>query len=129
MNERYDQVLRASYDALLGELHSAADTGRGLADLRARLWEQPAEALTWQPAVTVQAGAAAHPTGPPGSGTLYLTVAEAASIIRVSKMTIYRLVHAGELEAVRVGRSFRIPERALYAYLASEAAELRRPPQ
>ena len=36
----------------------------------------------------------------------FLTVAEVASIMRVSKMTVYRLVHGGELPAVRVGRSF-----------------------
>lgn len=43
----------------------------------------------------------------------YLTVAEVADHIRVSKMTVYRLVHSGELEAVRVGRSFRVPEPAM----------------
>ena len=43
----------------------------------------------------------------------YLTVAEVADHIRVSKMTVYRLVHSGELEAVRVGRSFRVPEHAM----------------
>ena len=48
----------------------------------------------------------------------FLTVAEVASIMRVSKMTVYRLVHAGELPAVRVGRSFRVPEKAVNAYLA-----------
>src|SRR5689334_11225426 len=35
----------------------------------------------------------------------FLTVAEVASIMRVSKMTVYRMVHAGELPAIRVGRS------------------------
>ena len=47
------------------------------------------------------------------------TVAEVASIMRVSKMTVYRLVHGGELPAVRVGRSFRVPEDAVHAYLSS----------
>lgn len=47
----------------------------------------------------------------------FLTVAEAATIMRVSKMTIYRLVHSGELEAIRVGRTFRIPESAINQYL------------
>ena len=32
-------------------------------------------------------------------------------------MTVYRLVHAGELSAVRVGRSFRVPEQAVQEYL------------
>jgi excisionase family DNA binding protein len=47
----------------------------------------------------------------------YLTVAEVADHIRVSKMTVYRLVHSGELEAVRVGRSFRVPEHAMETLL------------
>jgi excisionase family DNA binding protein len=47
----------------------------------------------------------------------FLTVAEVAAIMRVSKMTVYRLVHSGEMPAVRVGRSFRVPEDAVDAYL------------
>jgi excisionase family DNA binding protein len=47
----------------------------------------------------------------------FLTVAEVAELMRVSKMTVYRLVHSGELTAVRVGRSFRVPEHAVHAYL------------
>jgi excisionase family DNA binding protein len=47
----------------------------------------------------------------------FLTVAEVAAIMRVSKMTVYRLVHGGELPAVRVGRSFRVPEGAVHDYL------------
>lgn len=47
----------------------------------------------------------------------FLTVAEVAAMMRVSKMTVYRLVHAGELPAVRVGRSFRVPEVAVNGYL------------
>lgn len=55
---------------------------------------------------------------PPGLGQVrFLTVAEVASIMRVSKMTVYRLVHSGELPAVRVGRSFRVPEKAVHDYL------------
>ncbi|WP_456908045.1 helix-turn-helix domain-containing protein [Geodermatophilus sp. SYSU D00703] len=59
-----------------------------------------------------------RPTVPaPRSAVTFLTVAEVASMMRVSKMTVYRLVHAGELSAVRVGRSFRVPERAVQDYL------------
>ena len=47
----------------------------------------------------------------------FLTVAEVATLMRVSKMTVYRLVHSGELTAVRVGRSFRVPEHAVHEYL------------
>jgi excisionase family DNA binding protein len=47
----------------------------------------------------------------------FLTVAEVAGVMRVSKMTVYRLIHGGEVESVRVGRSFRVPEHAVTAYL------------
>lgn len=47
----------------------------------------------------------------------FLTVAEVAALMRVSKMTVYRLVHSGELPAVRVGKSFRVPEKAVHTYL------------
>src|SRR5919206_2518246 len=65
---------------------------------------------------------AAMPVGRPSvpqprAAVTFLTVAEVASMMRVSKMTVYRLVHAGELSAVRVGRSFRVPERAVQDYL------------
>ena len=49
----------------------------------------------------------------------FLTVEEVASIMRVSKMTVYRMVHAGELPAIRVGRSFRVPEDEVHKYLRS----------
>jgi excisionase family DNA binding protein len=45
------------------------------------------------------------------------TVAEVAQHIRVSNMTVYRLIKAGNLPAVRVGKSYRIRERDLEAYL------------
>lgn len=49
------------------------------------------------------------------------TVAEVADALRVSKMTVYRLVHVGELEALRVGRSFRVPVGAVERYVAKAA--------
>ena len=51
----------------------------------------------------------------------YLTVEEVAGVMRVSKMTVYRLLHSGDLPGVRVGRSFRVPQDALEAYLRSSA--------
>jgi excisionase family DNA binding protein len=51
------------------------------------------------------------------SDVKFLTVYEVAVILRLSKMSVYRLVHSGELEAVRVGRSFRVPEQAIVSYL------------
>jgi excisionase family DNA binding protein len=61
-------------------------------------------------------------SGTPDGTTLditFWTVAEAATLARTSKMTIYRLLHTGELESIRVGRSFRIPEPALTRYLTT----------
>ena len=52
----------------------------------------------------------------PGA-THFLTVAEVAALMRVSKMTVYRLVHNGELQAVRVGRSFRVHAKAVHDML------------
>ncbi|WP_137725231.1 helix-turn-helix domain-containing protein [Prescottella subtropica] len=51
------------------------------------------------------------------AATQFLTVAEVAALMRVSKMTVYRLVHSGELPAVRVGRSFRVHAKAVHDYL------------
>lgn len=53
----------------------------------------------------------------------FLTVAEVAAVMRVSKMTVYRLLHAGELPSVRVGRSFRVPEQAVHDYLRGAFTE------
>ena len=49
----------------------------------------------------------------------FLTVAEVAATVRLSKMSVYRLIHSGQLEAVQFGRSFRVSEKALDAYLQS----------
>ena len=48
-----------------------------------------------------------------------LTVAEVATRLRVSRMTVYRMVKSGDLRAVEVLRSIRIPERVLDQYLAA----------
>lgn len=43
----------------------------------------------------------------------FVTVAEVADLMRVSKMTVYRMIHAGDIPAVRVGKSFRVPAAAV----------------
>ncbi len=48
----------------------------------------------------------------------YVTVAEVAARLRVSSMTVYRLIKGGELPAVRVGRSYRLSEDDVDAFLA-----------
>ncbi|KGF06288.1 hypothetical protein HMPREF1631_02075 [Arcanobacterium sp. S3PF19] len=51
----------------------------------------------------------------------FLTVAEVAQLARVSRMTIYRMVHSGELPAVRVGSSYRVPMSAVQQLLAGSS--------
>lgn len=46
-----------------------------------------------------------------------LTVAQAAKILTVSKMTIYRMIKEGSLRSYRVGQKFLIPLSAVQAYL------------
>ncbi|WP_298866561.1 helix-turn-helix domain-containing protein [Microbacterium sp.] len=53
----------------------------------------------------------------------FLTVAEVAELMRVSKMTVYRLVHAGDLPAIRFGRSYRVPESAVVEALRRPIAD------
>lgn len=50
----------------------------------------------------------------------FVTVAEVADQLRVSNMTVYRLVQSGQLAAVRVGRSYRIREDDVDRYLAGQ---------
>jgi excisionase family DNA binding protein len=51
--------------------------------------------------------------------TNLLTVAEIAARMRVSKMTVYRLVQSGALNGIRFGRSYRVYESAVQQYLQS----------
>lgn len=52
-----------------------------------------------------------------------LTVAEVAELFRVSSMTVYRLIRNGDLPAVRVGRSYRVREDDLQAYLQAQVVD------
>lgn len=47
----------------------------------------------------------------------FLTVAEVAELLRVSTMTVYRLIKSGELPAARIGKSYRVREDDIDAYL------------
>jgi excisionase family DNA binding protein len=53
----------------------------------------------------------------------FLTVAEVAQQMRVSTMTVYRLIKANELASVRVGKSYRIAPQDLDRYLAKRYNE------
>jgi excisionase family DNA binding protein len=61
------------------------------------------------------AGSSSAPTTLPE----VLTVREAAAILRVGRNQLYQAVTRGELGAVRIGRSIRIPKHALLDLLAT----------
>jgi len=47
-----------------------------------------------------------------------LTVNEVADLLRVSRMTVYRLIKEGQIAALRVGRSYRLREDDVDDYLS-----------
>jgi excisionase family DNA binding protein len=53
-----------------------------------------------------------------------LTVSEVAAALRVSNMTVYRLIKAGELPAVRIGHNFRIREAEVERYLSARSVRV-----
>ena len=56
-----------------------------------------------------------------------LTVREVAEAMRVSTMTVYRLIRAGSLPAIRVGKHFRIRRRDLTGYLDARMVGMPQP--
>jgi excisionase family DNA binding protein len=50
-------------------------------------------------------------------------VNEVAQLLRVSKMTVYRLIKQGDLPAVRIGRGYRLREEDAHRYLDSRYTE------
>ena len=61
--------------------------------------------------------------GPFGGDRLW-TVAEVADHMRVSNMTVYRLIKAGQLPALKVGKNYRIRQRDLVAYLDASSTSV-----
>jgi excisionase family DNA binding protein len=53
-----------------------------------------------------------------------LTVAEVADVLRVSNMTVYRLIKAGQLPALRVGKNYRIRSQDLDEFLVTGTADV-----
>ena len=56
-----------------------------------------------------------------------LTVAEVANAMRVSNMTVYRLIKSGELPAVRVGKNYRLRETDLERFLEERSVRTEGP--
>ena len=59
-----------------------------------------------------------HLTSIEYSKAKFYTVAEVAEVLRVSNMTVYRLISSGQLPAVRVGKSYRLREEDVNTYLS-----------
>ncbi|MEX2555709.1 MAG: helix-turn-helix domain-containing protein [Actinomycetota bacterium] len=60
-------------------------------------------------------------------GDRLLTVGEVASLMRVSTMTVYRLIKSGSLAAIRVGKNYRIRESDVNRYLSDRAVKVELP--
>jgi len=54
-----------------------------------------------------------------------LTVSEVAERMRVSNMTVYRLIKSGQLAAIRVGKNYRLRGNDVEQYLADRAVRIR----
>ena len=53
-----------------------------------------------------------------------LTVGEVAQLMRVSNMTVYRLIKSGQLSAIRVGKNYRIRRTDIDRYLTGHAVRV-----
>jgi excisionase family DNA binding protein len=60
-------------------------------------------------------------------GDRLLTVGEVAATLRISNMTVYRLIKSGQLAAVRVGKNYRIRESDVDGYLSERTVKAEAP--
>ena len=51
----------------------------------------------------------------------FLSVADVAQRLKVSKRTVHRLIASGELEVIRIRRSVRVSESAVQALIMASA--------
>lgn len=61
-----------------------------------------------------------------GFGEPLLTVGEVATLMRVSNMTVYRLIKSGQLAAIRVGKNYRIRRGDMDRYLSERSVNVQR---
>jgi excisionase family DNA binding protein len=57
-------------------------------------------------------------------GDPLLTVGEVAALMRVSNMTVYRMIKSGQLAAIRVGKNYRIRRSDVERYLSDRAVRI-----
>jgi excisionase family DNA binding protein len=58
------------------------------------------------------------------AGDRLLTVAEVAATMRVSNMTVYRLIKNRDLPALRVGKNYRIRESDVDVFLSDRSVQV-----
>ena len=92
---------------------------RALCSCSANVTNRNADWLAWWKAEHQMAHAtlAEANEAPAEPAVQFLTVAEVALMLRVSKMTVYRLCESKVLESARIGRSVRIVEKSVTEYL------------
>ncbi len=56
----------------------------------------------------------------------FMTVAEVADVLRVSKLTVWRYTESGKLPAYKFGRDLRIKKNELDAFIESRRKPLKR---
>ena len=61
-------------------------------------------------------------------GEPLLTVGEVAGLMRVSNMTVYRLIKSGQLSAIRVGKNYRLRRGDVDRYLTERAVHIEEQP-
>jgi excisionase family DNA binding protein len=57
--------------------------------------------------------------------TLVVTPPEAARLLGLGRTTVYKLIRSGDLKAIRVGRSVRVPREAIPEFIERKLAERR----
>jgi len=108
--------------SVIDQISAAISKGGSIDEAKARVAAaiEEAEAHVPAPPPVREEGAAEGPfpaaPDPLGWGP-FLTVAEVAAGMRVSKMTVYRLIESGDMLAVRVGRSYRVKKADAEEYL------------
>jgi len=60
----------------------------------------------------------------PFVGDRLLTVSEVAATMRVSNMTVYRMIKSGQMGAIRVGKNYRIRESDVNRYLSDRSVKV-----
>lgn len=54
------------------------------------------------------------------SNNIFYSTDELADMLKVSKRTLFRYIHSGELHAIKIGKVWRIPHDSLESFLQSK---------